>query len=143
MWVTIKGLGEKKYTGEYTEEEKQKFAADPEYHKQYMLDMWSAYESRFFQFRRGSKEQLEVVKIFQERYERDVKDPELRKKVMPNYGIGCRRITPSDTYLQAIQAPNAELCTDKVVRIHPNGVETADGKIREVDTLILATGFGS
>jgi len=48
-------------------------------------------------------------------------------------------LKPTD--LKAIQEPNAELVTEKIVRILPNGVETADGKIREIDCLILATGF--
>ena len=29
-----------------------------------------------------------------------VKDPELAKKLIPTYPIGCKRITPSDTYLK-------------------------------------------
>ena len=29
-----------------------------------------------------------------------VKDPALAEKLTPNYDLGCKRITPSDTYLQ-------------------------------------------
>ena len=31
---------------------------------------------------------------------RVVKDPALAEKLTPNYDLGCKRITPSDTYLQ-------------------------------------------
>jgi hypothetical protein len=30
-----------------------------------------------------------------------LQDPETCKKLIPNYDMGCKRITPSDTYLQA------------------------------------------
>ncbi len=29
-----------------------------------------------------------------------VKDPELAEKLVPKYPVGCKRITPSDTYLK-------------------------------------------
>jgi hypothetical protein len=35
------------------------------------------------------------------------------------------------------------LVTERIARIVPNGVETSDGRVREVDTIIYATGFQS
>ena len=34
-----------------------------------------------------------------------------------------------------------ELITDPIARITPRGIETKDGKLREIDTMICATGF--
>ena len=72
---------------------------------------------------------------------RQVPDPELRAKLTPNYTIGCKRILLSDTYYPALQAPNAEVVTERITEITPKGVRTADGVEREVDTIILGTGF--
>ena len=33
---------------------------------------------------------------------------------MPDYDMGCKRITPSDTYLKAFNRDNVHLLTDKV-----------------------------
>jgi cation diffusion facilitator CzcD-associated flavoprotein CzcO len=71
----------------------------------------------------------------------NVKDPELRKKVTPDYAIGCKRILPSNRWYPAISEPNADVVTDGITEIRPNGVVTKDGTLHEVDTIIFATGF--
>lgn len=70
-----------------------------------------------------------------------VRDPELRAKLTPQYKIGCKRITLSDTYYPALTQPNAEVIAEPIDRITPHGIRTADGVERELDTLILGTGF--
>ena len=47
----------------------------------------------------------------------------------------------SPNFYEAIQQPNAELVTEGIERIEVNGVRTRDGKLHELDTLVLATGF--
>jgi cation diffusion facilitator CzcD-associated flavoprotein CzcO len=73
--------------------------------------------------------------------ERQVPDPDLRAKLTPDYTIGCKRILLSDEYYPALQAPNAEVVTDRITEITPRGIRTQDGVEREVDTIILGTGF--
>ena len=70
-----------------------------------------------------------------------VADPQLRAKLEPNYRIGCKRILISDSYYPALQQPNAEVVTDAIAKITPRGIVTADGTERELDTIILGTGF--
>ncbi|MCW2628890.1 NAD(P)/FAD-dependent oxidoreductase [Mycobacterium sp.] len=72
---------------------------------------------------------------------RSVKDRELRRKLIPNYRAGCKRILNSDTYYQAIANPKTEVITDGIVRFTPRGMVTADGTEREVDVVVFATGF--
>lgn len=73
--------------------------------------------------------------------ERQVKDPQLRAKVTPNWQIGCKRILLSNAWYPALQRPNVDLITDGISEIRPNGIVTADGTFREVDAIIVATGF--
>jgi len=72
---------------------------------------------------------------------RVIKDPELREKLTPRYGLGCKRPAVSNHYLQAFRRENVELVTDPIETVTAKGVRTAGGTEREVDALILATGF--
>jgi cation diffusion facilitator CzcD-associated flavoprotein CzcO len=70
-----------------------------------------------------------------------VSDPALRAKLTPNFQFGCKRILVSDDYWASFMRPNVELVTDPIREIVPAGIETKDGRVRELDALILATGF--
>jgi len=65
----------------------------------------------------------------------------VREKVLPNYTIGCKRVLISNAWYPALQRPNVDLITDGIARIEGNTIVAADGARREVDVLILATGF--
>jgi cation diffusion facilitator CzcD-associated flavoprotein CzcO len=71
---------------------------------------------------------------------RQVHDPELRDKLTPRYGLGCKRPTFSNEYLAAFNRPNVRLETASIESFTPFGVRTADGE-HEAEVLILATGF--
>jgi cation diffusion facilitator CzcD-associated flavoprotein CzcO len=70
-----------------------------------------------------------------------LKDPELRRKVWPDYTFGCKRILFSSDFLPALQRPNVEVVTERVSGLSANGVVTAGGREREVDCVIYGTGF--
>jgi len=70
-----------------------------------------------------------------------VKDPELRRKLTPHYRMGCKRVLISDNYYPALQQPNVDVVTDAIAEITPHSIVTADGTEREIDALILGTGF--
>ncbi|MCK9250096.1 MAG: NAD(P)/FAD-dependent oxidoreductase [Solirubrobacteraceae bacterium] len=68
-------------------------------------------------------------------------DAELRRKVWPDYTIGCKRILFSSRFLPALRRPNVEVVTDAITGLAPEGVVTADGRTHEVDCVIYGTGF--
>jgi cation diffusion facilitator CzcD-associated flavoprotein CzcO len=70
-----------------------------------------------------------------------LKDPEVRRKAWPDYQFGCKRILFHSEYLPTLLRPNVELVTDPISRLTPSGIVTADGREREIDCLIYATGF--
>ena len=74
---------------------------------------------------------------------RTVADPALRAKLTPTDPMGCKRILISNDWYPALQLPQVELCTDRVVEVREHSVVTADGTEREVDTLVLGTGFAA
>jgi cation diffusion facilitator CzcD-associated flavoprotein CzcO len=72
---------------------------------------------------------------------RQVPDPELRRRLTPDYQIFCKRIILSDKWYPAIQAPNVELVTTGVEEMREHSIVSRDGVEREIDTLVFATGF--
>jgi 4-hydroxyacetophenone monooxygenase len=68
--------------------------------------------------------------------------PDLAEKVIPKYPVGGKRaVLDNGVWLGALKRPNVSLVTDKIVRITPKGVVTADGVEHEVDVILYGTGF--
>ena len=72
---------------------------------------------------------------------KNVRDPQLRAKLTPDYQAACKRLIFCSTFYPAISRDNARLITEPITRITPTGVETADGVVHELDVLVFATGF--
>ncbi len=70
-----------------------------------------------------------------------VRDPDLRKRLTPDYQVGCKRLVMSDLFYAAIQQPNAELVSERIERFCPEGILTRDGRLHPLDIVVLATGF--
>jgi cation diffusion facilitator CzcD-associated flavoprotein CzcO len=86
--------------------------------------------------------QLKVLQeMCRQNLETSVRDPLLREKLRPSYPAGCKRLVVSPDFYDAIQRPNARLVTERIQRVEPGGVRTADGELHELDVLVLATGF--
>jgi cyclohexanone monooxygenase len=70
-----------------------------------------------------------------------ISDPALRQAVTPDFEIGCKRILISNTYYPTLDRDDVELVTDPIAEVTPTGIVTRDGTVREIDCLIVATGF--
>jgi cation diffusion facilitator CzcD-associated flavoprotein CzcO len=70
-----------------------------------------------------------------------VSDPALREKLRPNFQFGCKRILVSDDYWASFERENVELVTEPIDHIEREALVTKDGARREVDAIVLATGF--
>lgn len=72
---------------------------------------------------------------------KQVLDPEVRDKLTPRYAVGCKRPGFHNSYLSTYNRDNVELVTEPIEKITGSGVATVDGRTRDIDVLILATGF--
>ncbi len=72
---------------------------------------------------------------------RQLDSPELARRLVPTYGLGCKRPATSNTYLRTFNRPNVSLVTEPIERITSQGIVTQDGVHHQIDLLILATGF--
>lgn len=70
-----------------------------------------------------------------------IKDPVLRRKVTPNYALGCKRQLISNDYYPALTKPNVDVITEGIREVKAHSIVTSDGIEREVDALIFGTGF--
>jgi len=72
---------------------------------------------------------------------RSVPDPALRAKLTPRYVMGCKRILLSSDFYPALVRPNVEVASGGLAAVDGRTVIAGDGTAREVDVIILATGF--
>jgi cation diffusion facilitator CzcD-associated flavoprotein CzcO len=72
---------------------------------------------------------------------RAIDDPALRAAVTPTFEIGCKRILISNDYYPALTLDHVDLVTDPIAKVTGSAVVTADGVEREVDAIVVATGF--
>ena len=70
-----------------------------------------------------------------------IKDPELRAKVTPRFMLGCKRVLRSNDWYPTLAADHTELVTDSIAKVTGSAIVTADGTEREIDVLVVATGF--
>ncbi|MFE3290752.1 flavin-containing monooxygenase [Rhodococcus sp. NPDC059234] len=82
-----------------------------------------------------------LEKLAKKNIAKSIEDPELQRKLTPDYRIGCKRILGSNDYYPALARPNVEVVTDRIERVTEGGVVTADGTERDVDAIIYGTGF--
>lgn len=74
-------------------------------------------------------------------YRMAVPDKQLRAKLTPDYDFGCKRPAVSSSYLQTFNRDNVDLITDPIETITRTGIRTRGGAERDIDVLVLATGF--
>lgn len=67
--------------------------------------------------------------------------PDLWEKLQPKYGFGCKRPTFSNEYFRTFARENTDLITMPIEKITATGIRTRDGTERDIDVLILATGY--
>ncbi|MDH6675944.1 cation diffusion facilitator CzcD-associated flavoprotein CzcO [Rhodococcus sp. LBL1] len=72
---------------------------------------------------------------------RQIKDRELRRKVTPNFQIGCKRMLISNNYYPALAQPNVDVVTDGIAEVRKHSIVDRNGTEREVDAIVVATGF--
>lgn len=103
--------------------------------------LYTMLETRVLGFVVNPKLMTFVQRIAKAHIKRQVPDRALRAKLTPNYTIGCKRVLISNDYYPSLTQPHVDVVTDEVREIRGNAVITADGTSREVDAIILGTGF--
>jgi cation diffusion facilitator CzcD-associated flavoprotein CzcO len=80
-------------------------------------------------------------KIAKRHIAKHVDDGELRRKLIPDYRMGCKRVLVSNDYYPSLNRENVEVVTEGVTEVRAHSVVASDGTEREVDAIIFGTGF--
>ncbi|RVX71012.1 hypothetical protein B0A52_03377 [Exophiala mesophila] len=128
----------------YSAEEIREFNENPaallSYRKNLDKLHYGAINNRFTEL--GSEDNFKLREsLLKTMLERLNGDTEWLARLTPDYGPGCKRLTPAPGYLEAIIGPKVEFVDNPIVQATATGLVTADGKARDVDVIILATGF--
>ena len=70
-----------------------------------------------------------------------IKDKALRKKVTPNFQIGCKRMLISNNYFPTLAQDNVDLVTEGIEEVTATGIVSKTGTTREIDAIVVATGL--
>jgi cation diffusion facilitator CzcD-associated flavoprotein CzcO len=129
----------------YTPEQQKLFQDDPELFLRYSKMIESELNVRFKFILKGSPE-AEAAKEFaaNEMAQKLDGNTELMDAMIPkDFGVGCRRPTPGNGFLEALNQDNVTMFTKEMQRITEKGFVAADGTEHEVDVIICATGFNT
>lgn len=125
------------------EEERRRFSEDPATMQSLRDELANAFEVNFANAVIDAESpQVQMLdEMCRANLESSVHDPALRERLRPDYRAACKRLIISPDFYEAIQKPNARLVTERIDRVEPKGVRTADGELHQLDVLVLATGF--
>ncbi|WP_328447156.1 flavin-containing monooxygenase [Amycolatopsis sp. NBC_00438] len=70
-----------------------------------------------------------------------IKDRALRKKVTPDYTMGCKRVLISNDYYPALDRPNVDVNTSGIKEVKAHSIVDSAGVEHEVDAIVYGTGF--
>lgn len=126
----------------YTPEEREKYRRRP------LLAKWERVkffiEERKLQsqaFEVGSRENRKWHRISLGLIEDSIDDPDLQSAVTPDYPWGCKRVVIASDFYKGLNRDNVTMVPHAVEHLTPRGIVSADGEEREVDAVVMSTGF--
>lgn len=85
----------------------------------------------------------ETEAYFRQQMHEKLQNPYLEERLIPNWHVGCRRLTPGVGYLEALGKENVETVYGEINEITERGCKCDNGQEYPVDVLICATGFNT
>lgn len=140
-WIAASWAGDERTleAQPYSDEKKASFQ-DPDTYLAFRKNMEDKYWRRFTTFLKGEAND-NVRKLFEETMKaRLSKKPEILDQILPDFSPNCRRLTPGPGYLEALQEDNVDFIRERISHFTETGIQTVDGKHREVDAIFCATG---
>lgn len=126
----------------FTEEDIKSFTQSPSTYQKFRKDIELELQSGHAVTLRNSSAQVQALAEFTEKMKaRLSKKPSVIDQIMPNFPPVCRRLTPGPGYLEALVQPNVDVISTPIQEVTETGIITSDGSVREVDSIVCATGF--
>lgn len=125
----------------YSARERRRFQ-NPDKHRAYRKMLQHGMNKGFKIFKKGSAVNQKSTEATTERMRKALNyDEELCKKLIPDWTLGCRRLTPGEGYLESFLLPHVKLTQSHIKSIDATGITTQDGVHYDLDVIVCATGF--
>lgn len=126
----------------YSEEERKRFREDPEYFLNWRKRVEHAVNMSYDVFVKDSEVHKEMTAQCIELMKKRLNyDEDLIKKLIPDFSLGCRRLTPGNNYLETLAKDNVTVETAGIDEVTKNAIVTKEGTKHEVDIIVCATGY--
>ncbi|GFN17165.1 hypothetical protein AtubIFM54640_005686 [Aspergillus tubingensis] len=137
-WLLSSGGGMEYH--EFSEEERKTFRDSPHALREFRQTTERGLHALFPALIQGTKTQRDLCYLAREQMEGSIKDEAVASKLIPNFPLGCRRITPGAQCLRALNAPNVSLVIGNITAVDQHHCTTAEHEYK-ADVLVCATGF--
>ncbi|MEV4686367.1 flavin-containing monooxygenase [Microbacterium sp. LWH3-1.2] len=127
----------------YSDADRARFAATPQALEALRAELYAEGEARFASRSGDSAAAAQAEAVALAHLERQVADPALRAALTPDYAFGCKRVLLSDDFYPAVASDAVSLVSSALAEVEGSALVASDGTRREVDALVLATGFAS
>lgn len=125
-----------------TKDSIKRFETNPDAYFQYRLEIERKLASSFRGLWANSKAADEFTRNAKQHMASKIEDPHISKALLPTeYKAGCRRFTPADPYMEALNQSNVEFVSTSIERVERNEIITTDKKRRAYDVIVCGTGF--
>jgi cation diffusion facilitator CzcD-associated flavoprotein CzcO len=125
----------------YTEHEKYEFATKPGELLSYRKNIERGLNGQFGIFLKNSTTNTDTHGYMKKMMQEKLSNEFLEEKLIPQWSVGCRRLTPGVGYLESLSKPNVEVVYGEITEVTEKGCVCDNGKEYPVDVLICATGF--
>ena len=125
----------------FSDQERCEFATKPGVLLEYRRNVERGLNGQFGIFLKGTTTNNETEAYIKSQMQEKLHNPYLEERLIPNWHIGCRRLTPGVGYLEALGKENVEVVYGEITHITERGCVCGNGNEYPVDILICATGF--
>jgi cation diffusion facilitator CzcD-associated flavoprotein CzcO len=125
----------------YSDGERRLFARDPEHQRALRADLFWGFEAMYAARRRQEPFVSNSRNVALGHLHSQVTDPDLRRKLTPDYEIGCKRVLVSNDYYPALTRDHVTVEDSALASLTSTGAVSAAGRSYDLDCLVLATGF--
>ena len=84
-----------------------------------------------------------LIGVWRLRLRQQVRDPGLRRRLVPPDPFGCKRVLFSNDWYPALDRDHVDVVDSPVASFAPDGLRTADGRTHPADVVIWGTGFAA
>ncbi|CAG8978763.1 hypothetical protein HYALB_00012495 [Hymenoscyphus albidus] len=125
----------------YSPQERKEFAEKPYVLTEYRKNVERGLNGQFGIFLKNTKPSTEITEYMTQQMKERLQNQYLEERLIPEWSVGCRRMTPGVGYLESLGKENVEVVYGEINEITEKGCLCENGQEYPLEILICATGF--